>query len=88
MLFIRGNIPFKEIKSIHVNNTEGISYRQKKWLLFACYDPEKAHAPKFFEDIGNNVDRLISQYDNIILLGYVNVEPNKKILTNLCDVYS
>ena len=45
------------------NNTEcmfiEINLRKRKWLLFAGYNPQKANASKFFEDVEKNIDRLI-----------------------------
>ena len=89
ILFIREDIPCKELKSTDMNNIEGLfvelNLRNKKWLLFGGYNPHKTLASVFFEKIIKNLDQFISQYDNIILLGDFNIEPQDKTLIGFCD---
>ena len=92
MLFIRDDIPSKELKSTDMNNTEGLlvelNFRNRKWSLFGGYNPHKTLASTFYENIMKNLDIFIPQYNNIILLGDFNIEPQDKILIDFCDSYN
>ena len=50
--------------------------------FFVGYNPQIANSPNFFEGVANNLDKPISQYDNILFEDF-NVELKEKILTDL-----
>ena len=91
MLYLREDIPFKEIKS-DMDNVEGIfveiNLRKNKWLLFGSYNPQKSNGLKILESLGNNLNRFMSQYDNLLLLGDFNMEPQENILMGFCECYN
>ena len=92
MLFTREDIPCKQLNPDLMGNIEGIfieiNLRKQKWLLFAGYNPQKANAPIFFQNVGKSMDKLISQYDNIILIGDFNVEPHETSLSEFCEIHN
>ena len=70
MLFMREDIPCKQLKPVRMSNIEGIfieiDLRKQKWLLFCGYNPHKINAPSFFQSVSKSINKLLSQYDNII----------------------
>ena len=64
-----------------------IRLRKKKWLLCSCYNPKKNLIANHLNSIGRNLDSQLGQYENFILMGDFNVEPNdanmKKFLSDL-----
>ena len=50
---------------------------------FAGYNPQRANASKFFEDVEKDLDRLISQYEQT---SYWKISMSN-LLTDLCKTY-
>ena len=42
---------------------------------------------KELKEIGNNLDLLSSEYDNYLLIGYFNGEPNEPAISDFCEIY-
>ena len=77
MIFVRENIPCREIIFDNVEeNMEGIfleiSTRKQQWLLFGGYCNNKANINNFLSALGSFIDRHISRYENLLLLGDFN----------------
>ena len=51
-----------------------ISLRKKKWLLCCSYNPEKSNIAKHLKNICMTLKKLSATYENLILLGDLNVE--------------
>ena len=81
LLYMRDDIPPKLIES--KVTIEGlfveINLRKKKWLL--CFY-------NHLKEIGNNLDLLSSKYDNYLLMGDFNAEPNKPAISDFCEIYN
>ena len=81
LLYIRDDIPSKLIES--KMTIEGlfveINLRKKKWLLCCSYNPKKSLISNHLKEIGNNLDLLSSKYDNYLLMGDFNAEPNDQL---------
>ena len=43
---------------------------------------------KELKEIGNNLDLLSSEYDNYLLIGYFNGEPNEPAISDFCEIYN
>ena len=56
-----------------------INLRKKKWLLCCSYNPKKSLISNHLKEIGNNLDLLSSKYDNYLLMGDFNAEPNDQL---------
>ena len=89
LLYIRDDIPSKLIESKMI--IEGlfaeINLRKKKWLLCCSYNPKKSLISNHLKEIGNNLDLFSSKYDNCLLLGDFNAEPNEPAISDYCEIY-
>ena len=86
MSYIREDIPSKLLNS--GLSTEGffleIRIRKKMWLLFSSYNPKKSLIANHLNCIGRNLDSRLGQYENFILMGDFDVEPNDETKKNFC----
>ena len=65
-----------------------INIRKKKWLFCCSYNPNKNNISKPLHCLSKGLDTYISQYDNIMLLGDLNVESSDPILNDFYNVYN
>ena len=65
-----------------------INIRKKKWLFCCSYNPNKNNISNHLHCLSKRLDTYISQYDNIMLLGGLNVESSDPVLNNFCNVYN
>ena len=90
LLYIRDYIPSKLIGS--KMTMEGlfveINLRKKKWLLCCSYNPKKSLISNHLKEIGNNLDLLPSKYDNYLLMGDFDAEPNEPAISDFCEIYN
>ena len=54
-----------------------INLQKKKWLLCCSYNAKKYLRSNHLKEICNNFDLLSSKYDNYLVMGYFNGEPNE-----------
>ena len=55
-----------------------INLRKKKWLLCCSYNPHKSNITNHLKNICKTLDKRNSTYDNLVLLGDFNAEPEGK----------
>ena len=66
-----------------------IDLRKKKWLLCCSYNPHKSNIANHLKNICKTLDKLNSTYDNLVLLGDFNAEPEEESISeflNLCNL--
>ena len=56
----------------------GDKFKKEKWLLCCSYNPDKSNIANYLENICKTLDKLNSTYDNLVLLGDFNAEPEGK----------
>ena len=93
ILFIREDIPCRELKKhIIPGNIEGqyleIHLGSNKWLLFTGYNPHRETISHFLKNVGNPLDKYLSTYDNLLLIGDFNSEINDSEMTSFCETYN
>ena len=93
MIFVRDDIPCRVLKSHSIpQNLEGIfleiNLRKVKWLLFGGYNPHKDNTSIFLTHLTPILDHYLSIYDNYILIGDFNSEPNEEIMKEFCEIYN
>ena len=93
LLFIREDIPSKLIKTKFLpKNFEGffveINLRRKKWLLCCSYNSHKNKISSHLDIISKSLDDFSTTYDNLMLLGDFNVEPEEKHMVDFLNVYN
>ena len=82
ILFAPEDIPCKIIKTDCDADFEGIfvkvNSRKKNWSLCFSYNPHKSNIANHLESICKTLDKISATYDNLILLGDFNVEPEEE----------
>ena len=61
---------------------------KKKWVLCCTYNPKTSLISKHLNEIGKNLDLLLSKYDNIMLIGDFNAEPTEATVSDFCEIYN
>ena len=91
LLYVRKDIPCKIIKTETDAYCEGffteINLRTKKWLLSCSYNSHKNNIGTHLQIIGKALDKLSTSYNNIILLGDFNVEPEEAKMSEFLNMY-
>ena len=85
--------PYKILKFEPVqNNFEGffveIILRKKKWLLSCSYNPTRKNILNHEKNIGTRLDQFSATYDNLILIGDFNVEPEEENVLHSLNIYN
>ena len=65
-----------------------INIRKKKWLFCRSYNPNKNNISKHLHCLSKGLEANISQYDNIMLLGDLNIESSDQVLNDFCNVHN
>ena len=65
-----------------------LNIRKKKWLIHCIYNPHKNFISSLLNEMGKNIDKYSSNYDNFILLGDFNCEPSEQPLEDFCHIFS
>ena len=90
LLYIREDIPSKVI--LTKMTIEGffveINLRKKKWVFCCTYNPKTSLISKHLNEIGKNLDLLLSKYDNFMLIGDLNAEPSEATVSDFCEIYN
>ena len=84
LLYIREDIPSKTLQFEPVqNNFEGffveINLKKKKWLLSYSYNPTRINIVNHVKNISRGFDQFEATYDNLILQGDFNIEPDNYV---------
>ena len=87
LLYVRGDISSCLLTEHKLqNNTEclfiEINIRKKKWLFCCSYNPNKNNISKHLHCLTKCLNKYISQYDKIMLLGDLNVESSDTVLND------
>ena len=93
LMYVREDIPSKALKSHTPSvNMEScfieINLYKKKWLIVGTYNPCKTTIDNHLKCLSKYLDHYVSRYDNIILLGDFNCEPQEKVFSEFCDIHS
>ena len=90
IIYIREDIPCEELKNLLLIEGVFIEFgkRNRKWILFGGYNPQKEHISYFLNHIEQSLDKLIGNYDNIILIGDFNFEVGEADMSEVCENYS
>ena len=64
------------------------SIRKEKWLFCCSYNPNKNDISKHLHCLSRGLDTNISQYDNILPMGDLNVDSSGPVLNDFCNVFN
>ena len=93
LFFIRDDLPCKELK-LHTlpNDIEAIfieiTIRKVKYLIMGAYNPHKDKISYFLKHVSEELDKFLSSYENIILLGDFNSSVSERDMKDFCEVYN
>ena len=91
LLYLRADIPSNFIPMKN-STIEGffieLNLRKKKRLLCCTYNPSRSFISHHLSTIGNNIDLLLTNYENFFLMGDLNVEGHNGFLKEFCDLYN
>ena len=94
MVFIKNDIIATRATEYEPMETEcictKITISKKLWLIFSIYRPPKSNLENFIQVLHQATDRAISKYNNIVIMGDLNVNTldhslNLDKLNELCD---
>ena len=93
ILYVRQDPPCKELTSHnHPKNMESIfielTLRKTKWSLTGGYNPKKESITRFLSHVSEGLDKYIYNYDNIIILGDLNVDIPDESMIDFCNMYN
>ena len=98
IVFIRENLIVKRLKDFESSLIESIcmelTVSNKKWFLLFAYRPPRYDRKLFFDEIIKCLSKGINKYDNISLIGDLNIDlldPSKDIgnyLSDLSDTFN
>ena len=59
---------------------------RKKWLFYCSYNPHKSNTANHLESFCKTLGKLIATYDNLILLGDFNIEPEEESIAEFLNL--
>ena len=92
LVFVRDCLLSTEIKVDNISADIQVipfelNIRKQKWLLLPIYRPPNQNMSFFVEQISKLIDKL-GRYDNVLVLGDFNMEPNDKNLSPLLEEHN
>ena len=92
LLYVRNDIPSKEIKCSFCEDIEciivEINIWKKKWLIYGIYNPQKHSINSHLSKLKMSITKLACKYDNIIILGDFNSEIDEDIMIEFCNLFT
>ena len=90
MIFVRDDLPCHELASHKLPiDIECIflemTIRKSKWLIIGGYNPHKENISKFLKYVGQELDKYLSKYENLLLLGDWNSAVTEKDMKEFCE---
>ena len=65
-----------------------INLRKKKWLLCCSYNPHKSNIVNHLNNICKALEKRSTTYENLILIGDCNVEPEVESIAEFLNLYN
>ena len=101
IVYVKTGVPVKQVHALEPANLEVICFEitiaKRKWLIYSFYRSGTfTQLPKFLEELKKSVDMAINKYENIILMGDINVDMSSLNELNVnfydvnefCDIFS
>ena len=79
IVYVRNRIPVRRVKTFEPFNQEiiclEITINKRKWLIYSFYRSESfSDLTTFLEELKKSIDKAINKYENIVLMGDINVD--------------
>ena len=65
-----------------------INLRKKKWLLSCSYNPTRKNIVNHVKNNSTGLDQFSATFDNLILLGDFNVEPEEVNMLDFLNIHN
>ena len=82
LIYIKKDVPSKRIRKLETDDIETIvvevSIGKQKWGVISIYRNEDVTVENFLHHLSRSLDRLLSTYANIIVIGDININSLKK----------
>ena len=99
MVFVRSSIIAKRLESLEGKESEKmcieVTISKKKWCIAFTYrPPQNDNKEMFFNELNLSLNQCVNKYDNIIVMGDLNIDisnkrkDNHNSLSDLCDTFS
>ena len=100
IVYIKNGIIAKRISNLEGISTEiiciDITISKKKWCIFFVYrPPQNNNKSSFFNEISNILNQATNKYDNIVVMGDLNIDTLNSLtkdmnnyLSDICDTFS
>ena len=81
------------LKFIIMKCSAPLIVRNKKWIIFSIYRPPSSDLTDFFEKLELSLNKAFSNYDNIIIMGDINIDTHDPTdcgydkLISLCETF-
>ena len=62
--------------------------KQSKWLIVCGYNPEKKKISSFLNEVGNQLDKYLSKFENLLVLGDLNCAVHEEKMKDFCQNYN
>eukprot|EP00794_Sanderia_malayensis_P003941 gene3941-4486_t len=98
MQYVRKGVVCNRVPSFEVSSLELIcselTVNKKKWIIYSIYrPPERSNLDSFFSALSLSLNSALDKYDNVILMGDININTFDKAdaayqkLASFCDVF-
>ena len=93
LLYVRTDIPCRELRdfscspSLQAIPTE-LTLKDRKWLIIAVYNPYYYLGLEFVNNLSDLIDYYLCKYENLVIIGDMNLEESNVNLINLCNDYN
>ena len=92
MIYIKDNLRCRQITfDTQPNDIECIFLelilRKQKWIIIGAYNPRKENISYFLGHVSKNLDKIISKYENILILGDFNSTMPEEAMKEFCQLY-
>ena len=93
LVYIKDHIPSKELLKYHIpKDVQIISFeinlRKTKWLLISAYRPPRTSDQYFLDTLSSLIDYYSSSYENILIMGDLNLEINNKLMVPFLESHN
>ena len=88
---ICNRVPTFEVSSLELLCPELVV--KKKWIIYSVYRPPNFKLDTFFSHLSTSISRALDKYDNIIIMGDINIDTHTKTdpgfdkLVSFCDIF-
>ena len=98
LVYIRQGIPAKRLTAFEPQGIESIFFEvifgKQKWCIISTYRSEDVKVVDYFDILSKSLDLVYNTYDNVILMGDININfldknsPKLKKLETFCDTFA